>query len=68
METGDLRNLDTAVFYCPFFLLKKRKKKQVQISWMDANLIRVAPKHRDIGGLAYPYRGAFDQNAYFLER
>jgi hypothetical protein len=59
METGDLRNLDTAVFYCPFFLLKKRKKKQVQISWMDANLIRVAPKHRDIGGLAYPYRGAF---------
>jgi hypothetical protein len=51
----------------PLLSFEKKEKKQVQISWMDANLIQVAPKRRDIGGLAYPYRGAFDQNAYFLE-
>jgi hypothetical protein len=48
--------------YCPFFLLEKRRK-WVQISWIDANLIRVAPKCRDMGGLAYSYHGAGGRKA-----
>jgi hypothetical protein len=36
----------------------------VQIFWMDANLIRVAPECHDVGGPACPYRGALKQNVY----
>jgi hypothetical protein len=41
MKIGYSCDLDTTASYCPFFLLKKGEK-HVQISWMDANLIRVA--------------------------
>jgi hypothetical protein len=46
----------------------EKRRKWVQISWIDANLIRVAPKCRDIGGLAYPYRGARGRKAYLPRR
>jgi hypothetical protein len=36
----------------------------VQISWMDANLIRVAPECRDTSGIACPYRGALGWEVY----
>jgi hypothetical protein len=36
----------------------------VQISWVDASLIQVAPECRDMGGLACPYRGALGCEAY----
>jgi hypothetical protein len=40
----------------------------VQISWVAANLIRVAPKRCDTGELAYPYHGALDKDAYSHKR
>jgi hypothetical protein len=46
----------------------EERRKQVQISWMDANLIWVALECRDTGGLACLYRGALGRNAYFLKR
>jgi hypothetical protein len=36
----------------------------VQTSYMDANLIRVAPKRHDMGGLACPYRDTLGWEAY----
>jgi hypothetical protein len=36
----------------------EERRKQVQISWMNANLIRLAPECCDMGGPACPYRGA----------
>jgi hypothetical protein len=63
MKIGYLCDLDTTISDCPFFLLKQRGK-QVQISWMDANLIRVAPECRDTSGIACPYRGALGWEVY----
>jgi hypothetical protein len=57
---------DTTTSYCPFFLLKE-KGKHVQ-NLLDANLIRVAPKCSDTGGLACLYHGTFDRNAYSQQR
>jgi hypothetical protein len=57
MRTSYLCNPDTTGSYCPFFVLKE-KGKHVQ-SFLDANLIRVALKCRDTGGLACLYRGTF---------
>jgi hypothetical protein len=31
---------------------------------LDANLFRVVPECHDMGGLAYPYHGAFGWEAY----
>jgi hypothetical protein len=42
----------------------EKRKNQVQISWMDASLIWIAPECRDTGGLACPYRGALGWEAY----
>jgi hypothetical protein len=36
----------------------------VQFSWMDANLIQVAPECCDSSRLTYLYRGALVQKAY----
>jgi hypothetical protein len=58
---------DTTISYCLFFLLKNRRK-QVQIFWMDASLIRVAPECCDTGGLAYLYRGALGWEVYLSRR
>jgi hypothetical protein len=47
--------------YLLFSLLSfEKRRKQVQISWMDANLIGVSPERCDTGGLAYPYRGTLN--------
>jgi hypothetical protein len=46
----------------------KKRRKWVQISWMDASLIQVAPDCRDTGGLAYPYHGALGWEAYLSRR
>jgi hypothetical protein len=51
-------DIDTMASYYPFFLLEE-KGKQVQ-NFLDANLIWVAPKCHDTGGLAYLYHGTFD--------
>jgi hypothetical protein len=39
-------------------------KKHVQTSLMDANLIRVAPEHCDMGMLVFPYHIALGWEAY----
>jgi hypothetical protein len=55
------------VLFSPLFLNKGKQqttKKWVEISWMESNLIQVAPECRDMGGLACPYHGALDQKAY----
>jgi hypothetical protein len=36
----------------------------MQISWMDASLIRVAPECRDTGGIACSYCGALGWEKY----
>jgi hypothetical protein len=46
----------------------EERRKPVQISWMDANLIWVAPKYHNTGGPADPYHGALGRNAYFWKR
>jgi hypothetical protein len=56
MKIGYSYDPDTTVSYCPFFLFAKRRKR-VQISWMDASLIRVAPEYHDTGRLVCLYRG-----------
>jgi hypothetical protein len=61
MKTGYSCDPNTTTSYCPFFLLKRRK---VGANFLDANLIWVAPECRDIGGLAYVYRGTFGRSAY----
>jgi hypothetical protein len=43
-------------FYYYYFLIGGNKKR-VQTSYMDTNLIRIAPECHDTGGLADPYRG-----------
>jgi hypothetical protein len=61
METGYLCNPNTTVFYCPLFLLKRRK---TGANFSEANLIWVAPERRDIGGFACLYCGTFGRSAY----
>jgi hypothetical protein len=63
MRRGYSCDPDTIASYCPFFLLKE-KGKLVQNFLLDANLILVAPKYRNAGGLAYLYHGIFGRNAY----
>jgi hypothetical protein len=43
------------------------KKGKTRAIFLDANLIRVAPEHRDAGGLDCLYRSAFGQKCILLE-
>jgi hypothetical protein len=54
MKIGYSCTPDITIPYCCFFLLERKEKKQVQISWMYTSLIRVAPECRDIGGACLP--------------
>jgi hypothetical protein len=54
MKTGYSCSPHTTASYCPLFLLKKGKTGAI---FLDANLIQVAPKCRDTGGLARLYHG-----------
>jgi hypothetical protein len=40
----------------------------VPISWLDANLILVAPECHDTGGLASLYRGTLGRKVYVPRR
>jgi hypothetical protein len=48
-----------------FFSKKEKNGGQVQISCVDANLVRVAPEHRDMGGHTCLCEGTLGQSAYF---
>jgi hypothetical protein len=44
------------------------QKKENMCKFLDANLIRVAPKCWDTGGLSYLYHGTFGRRAYLQKR
>jgi hypothetical protein len=62
MKTGYSQDPYTTASYCPFFLLKKGK---TCVNFLDAKLIRVAPKCHDICGLAYLYHGTLAKMCTF---
>jgi hypothetical protein len=54
MKIGYSYDPDTTISYSPVFHFERKEEKPVQISWMDASLIRVAPECHNTGGACLP--------------